>query len=97
MNWRLMLSGALALALLEATVSSQQAAARAGGLLTGIAGVIERILSPTVAAIPDLRKHGGAGPPLSEGEGDAGPANPTVPGSLVPPDWTTSPKPPQYV
>lgn len=88
--------GMLALALLDAGVSSTQAANRVGGLLHGLAVVVEHILSPTVPAIPDLRTHGGA---LGNGEsGGAIPYSSTgtggAAGSLLPPEWTTSPTPP---
>ncbi|MFC8717777.1 hypothetical protein [Kitasatospora sp. NPDC057198] len=85
MNWRYLLAGTLGLALLEAAVSSQASAERAGGLLTAIAGVVEHVLSPTVAAIPDRRKHGGAAPPADT---STAPANSG--GSLLPATWTTS-------
>lgn len=86
--WRTALSGMLGLALLDAVVSSNQAAGRVGGLLSGVGKVVEHILSPTVPAIPDLRTKGGKigklVPPLSGGAG----------GSLLPPDWTTKPNAP---
>lgn len=83
--WRYALTGSLALALVDAAVSSNAAATRAGGMFTSLAGVIEHVLSPTVAAIPDLRKHGGAAA-LQSAPQQAAPV-----GTLVPPDWTTSP------
>jgi hypothetical protein len=84
MNWRALLGGMIGLALLEAAVSSQAAANRAGGLLTGVSTVIDHVLSPTVAAIPDLRKHGGAV------------ATTAAPGgsTTLPADWTTAPAAP---
>ena len=86
MNWRFLLAGTLSLALLEAAVSSQASAERAGGLLTTLAGVVERVLSPTVAAIPDLREHGGAAPPADTTTA----TTPATSGSLLPAEWTTS-------
>ncbi|MEV4557789.1 hypothetical protein AB0K51_12405 [Kitasatospora sp. NPDC049285] len=83
MNWRALFTGMLGLALLEAAVSSNAAAERAGGLLTSLAAVINHVLDPTVPAIPDLRKHGGAAPPASA------PA-PSTGGTLLPAEWTTS-------
>ena len=78
------MSGVVSLALLEAIVSREDRAKRFGGLIHAVAAVVEHVLSPTVPAIPDLRKHGGAAP-----------ASPAVAnGSLVPPDWTTSPSTP---
>jgi hypothetical protein len=78
----------IGLALLDAAVSSQQAAGRVGGMLTGLATVLEHVLSPTVPAIPDLRTHGGAAPAVLQNSGAA------VTGSLLPVDWTTSPTAP---
>lgn len=91
--WRTALAGMVGLALLDATVSSQQAAGRVGGLLQGVAKTLEHLLSPTVAAIPDLRKHGGA---IPQGASDTSPAGGSgvVGASLLPADWTTSPSPP---
>jgi hypothetical protein len=80
----------LGLALLEVAVSSTSSAARAGGLLKGVASVIERILSPTVAAIPDLRKHGGAAPPLPATDTTPSAPSSGTSGSLLPATWTTS-------
>lgn len=78
-----MLAGMLGLALLEASLSSTQAAGRVGGLLGGLATVVQHVLSPTVPAIPDLRKHGGAAPAVA-----------TSGGSLLPAEWTTAPTAP---
>lgn len=83
--WRTALAGMLALAVLDAAVSSTAAGGRVGSLLQGVAAVVDHILSPTVAAIPDLRKHGGAALTLPPDTGA---------GSLIPPDWTTSPTAP---
>lgn len=88
MNWRALLAGTLALALLETVVSSQASAQRAGGLLTVLADVVERVLSPTVAAIPDRREHGGAAPKVDSSLSTTSPA-PTD-GSLLPTSWSTS-------
>ena len=92
----------LGLALLDAVTSSNAAAARGGGLFTALATVIEHVLSPTVAAIPDLRKHGGAvqlpnaaaltgtGTGTGTGGGGGATGGGLGAGSLVPADWTTS-------
>lgn len=71
------ISGVLGLALLEAALSSTEAAGRVGQLLDGVASVIAHVLSPTVPAIPDLRHKADAGATI--------PASATVPA-----DWTTS-------
>jgi hypothetical protein len=59
-TWRGAFSGALALIALEAVVRSNTSAGRVGQLLEDVAGIVRRVLDPTVAAIPDLR---GAGHP----------------------------------
>jgi hypothetical protein len=46
----------LALTFLQAAVSSEAAAARAGGLIGDVASLVHRALSPSVAAIPDRRE-----------------------------------------
>lgn len=53
-TWRGVFAGALALIALEAVLRTDASADRAGGLLVSVAGVVERILSPAVPAIPDL-------------------------------------------
>lgn len=79
------IGGALVLAVLDAAVSSTAAAGRVGSIFTSLAKVMEHLLSPTVPMIPDLRKQG---PPQSSAPSTSG--GPAA-GSLVPPDWTTSP------
>lgn len=88
--WRTAFAGMLSLAVLEAVVSSDQAAGRFGGLLKSVGTVIEHLLSPTVPAIPDLRKHGGAIAQSAPGTGTGG----AVDVSMIPPDWTTKPAAP---
>lgn len=88
MRWQTVLSGVLGLALLEVAVSSTAAAGRVGTLLTSVSAVISHVLSPTVAAIPDLRQKGGAAISSTSGS-TTQPATTTSP--TMPPDWTTSP------
>jgi hypothetical protein len=85
MRWQTVVSGVLALALLEAVTSSTASAGRVGDLFTGIAGVVSHVLSPTVAAIPDLRTKGGASTSSSEKSSSST-------SKTVPADWTTSAK-----
>lgn len=94
MRWQTILSGVLGLALLEVTVSSTASAGRVGSLLTSVSTVISHVLSPTVAAIPDLRTKGGAAT-SSTGGSTAQPATATSP--TMPPDWTTSASPPPTI
>lgn len=95
------LAGVLGLALLEAATSSNKAAGRVGDLLDGIAGVISHVLSPTVPAIPDLRKSsagawgdaGGEARKLAEGATSSGKKSDQTGGSSTfPADWSTSAK-----
>lgn len=85
MRWQTVLSGVLALSLLEAATSSKKAAGRVGDLLDGIASVISHVLSPSVPAIPDLRTKGGAA--TSTAAPAAGSTSKTMPA-----DWDTSAK-----
>jgi hypothetical protein len=79
------------LALLDAAVSSQAAANRTGSLMTGVATVIQHILSPTVAAIPDLRTHGGAVTTSATSSATtAEPATDTTSTDTSSAEWTTS-------
>ena len=81
-----MFAGMLGLALLDAAVSSTASADRVGTLMTSVSKVVAHLLSPTVAAIPDLRTHGGADVPTAPST-----ATPSTDSSLLPTDWTTSP------
>ena len=47
-------SGVLGLAALDAVVGSQGGAERFSGLLGGIANLLDRLLDPTISAIPNL-------------------------------------------
>ncbi|MEN8672578.1 hypothetical protein [Nocardioides sp.] len=57
MSWRGVFTGALALIALEAVVRTDESAERVGGMLTGIADLVRRAMSPAVAAIPDRRTN----------------------------------------
>lgn len=89
MRWQTVLSGVLALTLLEAATSSTRAAGRVGDLFNGIASVLSHALSPTVPAIPDLRTKGGStkGSSDSSGGGSSSSTSKTMPA-----DWSTSAK-----
>ncbi len=62
-----LLAGVLALIALQAVVGSDQAAKRAGGAVSLLAGMAERLLSPDVPAIPDRRAAAGTQPSSSTG------------------------------
>lgn len=95
------LTGVLALAFLEAALSSDAASGRVGQLFEGVAGLIAHVLSPTVPAIPDLRKPAGsagteAGKVLGELAGGAASSSKSSGSSqssgskTYPADWSTS-------
>lgn len=54
MTWRGLFAGALALIALEAVLRSNQSVDRAGGMIAGLAGLVDAALNPAVPAIPDL-------------------------------------------
>lgn len=82
-------AGFLMLTALDAVLSSTASASRVGGMFTGAIAVLDHILSPTVAAIPDLRHQAAT----------AAPASSTTPASspTMPKDWTTKPAPPSTI
>lgn len=55
MTWRGVFTGALALIALEAVLRTNKSADRFGGLLNDVGEIVETIVSPMVAAIPDRR------------------------------------------
>jgi hypothetical protein len=92
MSFGSVLGGVLALSLLEATVTSAQATDRVGDIWTMLASGINRVLDPTVPAIPDLRSVGStagagaaAGGTTATNMSDEEDPN----GMSAVPDWTT--------
>mgnify|MGYP000397190492 CR=1 FL=1 len=87
MRWRGIFSGVLALAALQAVLSTDQAANRAGGLLVTFGNGVRHFLSPFEPAIPDLRNKPPAKPPPPPPPDDDGgrrrtrPVVPTNPGN----------------
>jgi hypothetical protein len=57
MGFASVIGGGLALALLEVAVSSD-GTKNAGGLIAGLASIVDRFVSPSVPLIPDLRTSG---------------------------------------
>lgn len=89
MTVRGLVGGLLTLTFLQAVLSSQQSAERTAGVWSAVTSGFARFMSPTVAAIPDLRerkKYDTVAP---------GPDN-KVPYSsaTMPPTWTTKPQAP---
>jgi uncharacterized membrane protein YgcG len=77
MTWRGVFSGALALIALEAVVHSPKSAGRVGDLLTGVADLVTKAMSPAVALIPDrsaaaIKIPGDGNPGGSSGGGTGG-------------------------
>lgn len=90
MRWRGIFSGVLVLAALQAILSTDQAANRAGGLLVTFGNGVRHFLSPFEPAIPDLRDQSAPiVPPLPPTTPPAGgtprggtrPVVPTTPGN----------------
>jgi hypothetical protein len=85
MRWRGIFSGVLALAALQAVLSTDQAANRAGGLLVTFGNGVRHFLSPFEPAIPDLRDQPPATPPPTthtpRKRGGTRPVVPTTPGT----------------
>lgn len=95
MSLRGMFSGLLALTLLQAVLSSTKSAERTAGILSGIASATAHFMSPTVAAIPDLRDRRKVVAPGPLGQDPVAPLDPTS--STLPDSWTTKPSPPKTV
>lgn len=75
MSWRGVFVGSLALIALQAATSSDRSALRVGSMLEHLAGLVDRVLDPAVAAVPDLRGDqdtSGAAPAPDDGDGDDG-------------------------
>lgn len=92
MTVRGIFSGLLALTLLQAVLSSRRSAERTGGVLDLVGTGVYRFMSPTVAAIPDLRERRKV---VAPGEPPRVPFDPSS--STMPADWTTRPAPPRSV
>jgi hypothetical protein len=89
MTFRGVFSGLVALTLLQAVLSSTKSAERTAGIWSAVTSGFARFMSPTVAAIPDIRdrvKWDTVAP------GDPG----KIPYSstTLPDDWTTKPAAP---
>lgn len=98
MSVRGIFSGLLALTFLQAVLSSTKSAERTGGVLKGIGSGVYRFMSPTVAAIPDLRERRKV---VAPGEPPRVPYDPSSDSggatATMPADWTTRPTPPRSV
>jgi hypothetical protein len=92
MSVRGIFSGLLTLTILQAVLSSSRSAERAGGVLSAVGSGVYRFMSPTVAAIPDLRERRKT---VAPGEPPRVPYDSTS--ATMPADWNTRPAPPRAV
>lgn len=104
MTFRGMFTGLLSLTLLQAVLSSQQSAERTAGIWSGITSGFARFMSPTVAAIPDLRERkkwdtvapGQPGDKTGRVPYDPSSAAPDT-SKTLPATWTTKPAAPRAI
>lgn len=97
MSVRGVFSGVLALTFLQAVLSSTQSAERTAGVWSAVTSGFARFMSPTVAAIPDIRERTKSfaprePPKVPYDPSDASEASPTLPAS-----WTTKPAAPRSI
>lgn len=95
MSLRGAFSGLLALTFLQAVLSSTGSAHRTAGLLSVVNSGVARFLSPTVAAIPDLRDKRKIVAPGEIGKEPLAKIPQTS--STMPDDWTTKVAPPTSI
>jgi hypothetical protein len=89
--------GVLALAFLQVVTSSTRSAERTAGIWSATASGFARFLSPTVAAIPDLRERK-KWDTVAPGEPPRVPYDPSTAtggSTTMPADWTTKPAAPR--
>jgi hypothetical protein len=100
MTIRGLFSGLLSLTLLQAVLSSQQSAERTAGIWSAVTSGFARFMSPTVAAIPDLRerkKYDNVAPgPRDKVPYDPSSASPDT-SKTMPATWTTKPAAPRAI
>ena len=84
MSLRGLFSGLLTLTFLQVVLSSTKSAERTAGVLSVVGSGFERLMSPTVAAIPDLRTR----------KQWRERTTPETSSSTLPDDWTTKPAAP---
>lgn len=98
MSLRGIFGGVLALALLQAVVSTTKSAERTAGIWSAMASGVAHFMSPTVAAIPDVRdrKKWDTVAPGDPGKVPYDPSSTAgASSSTMPADWTTKPAPPR--
>jgi hypothetical protein len=104
MTVRGLFTGLLSLTLLQAVLSSQESAERTAGIWSAVTSGVARFMSPTVAAIPDLRerkKWDTVAPGAPGDESGRVPYDPSSasPGTskTMPATWTTKPAAPRAI
>jgi hypothetical protein len=91
MNVRGVFGGLLALTFLQAVLSSTKSAERTAGIWKAVNSGFARLMSPTVAAIPDIRDRSkwDTVAPGDPGKIPYDPSSATGGSTTMPADWTT--------
>jgi hypothetical protein len=91
MTFRGVFGGLLALTFMQAVLSSTKSAERTAGVWSAVTSGFAHFMSPTVAAIPDIRdrKKWDTVAPGPDGKVPYAPSSNTLPN-----DWTTKPQAP---
>jgi hypothetical protein len=92
MTFRGVFSGLVALTLLQAVLSSTKSAERTAGIWSSVTSGFARFMSPTVAAIPDIRDRA-KWDTVAPGDPGKIPYDPSS--TTLPNDWTTKPAAPR--
>jgi len=97
MSLRGLFSGLIALTLLEAVLSSEKSAQRTAGIWSAVTSGFARFMSPTVAALPDIRDRAkwDTVAPGDPGKIPYDPSSATGGSTTLPADWTTKPAAPR--
>jgi hypothetical protein len=99
MTFRGVFGGLLALTFLQAVLSSTQSAERTAGVWSAVTSGFARFMSPTVAAIPDIRDRAkwDTVAPGDPGKVPYDPSSATGSSSTMPADWNTKPAAPRSI
>jgi hypothetical protein len=99
MSVRGLFGGLLTLTLLQAVLSSTQSAERTAGIWSAVTSGFARFMSPTVAALPDIRDRAkwDTVAPGDPGKIPYDPSSATGGSTTLPADWTTKPAAPRSI
>jgi hypothetical protein len=104
MTFRGMFTGLISLTLLQAVLSSTESAERTAGIWSAVTSGFARFMSPTVAALPDLRDRKKWDTVAPDRPGDSKGRVPYDPSSAapdtsktMPATWTTKPAAPRAI